>query len=81
MNDSHADQFDAVCGVWFEQSLSDSLQCWQHSYVYFPNTTSGYDAEHMHSTSLFDHGKTCSNHCMVLATVLQLSFRVLEIFL
>ncbi len=32
----------------------------QHSYVYFPNTTSGYDAEHVHSTSLVDHGEACS---------------------
>ncbi|CAH2305174.1 Hypothetical predicted protein, partial [Pelobates cultripes] len=23
----------------------------------FPKTTSGYDAEHMHSTSLVDHGE------------------------
>uniref|UniRef100_A0A4W5QG71 tRNA nucleotidyltransferase/poly(A) polymerase RNA and SrmB- binding domain-containing protein n=1 Tax=Hucho hucho TaxID=62062 RepID=A0A4W5QG71_9TELE len=33
----------------------ESPQCWQHSYVYFPKTTSGYDAEHVHSTSLVDH--------------------------
>ncbi len=26
-------------------------------YVYFPNTISGYDAEHMQSTSLVDHGE------------------------
>ncbi len=25
-------------------------QCWQHSYVYFLNTTSGYDAENMYRT-------------------------------
>ncbi len=60
-------------------------QCWLHSYVYFPNTTSEYDAEHVHSTSLADHGEACSewnlSSCMVLATVLQLSFRVLAIFL
>ncbi len=56
----------------------------QHSYGYFPNTTSGYGAEHVHSTSLVGHGEACSewvllNHCMVLSTVLQLSFRVLTI--
>ena len=27
-------------------------QCGQHSYVYFQNTASGYDAQHAHSTSL-----------------------------
>ncbi len=26
--------------------LQPLQQCWQHSHVYFPNTTSGYDAEH-----------------------------------
>ncbi len=35
-------------------------QCWQHSYVYFPNTTSKYEAEHVISTSLVDHGEACS---------------------
>ncbi len=56
-DDSHADQFDAVCGVWPEHWQADPpplqplQQCWQHSYVYFPNTTSGHDAEHVHSTS------------------------------
>ncbi len=40
--------------------LQPLQQCWQHSYVYFPNTTSGYDAEHVHSTSLVDHGEACS---------------------
>ncbi len=55
-DDTHADQFDAVCGVWSEQWQADPpplqplQQCWQHSYIYFPNTTSGYDAEHVHST-------------------------------
>ncbi|CAI9551115.1 unnamed protein product [Staurois parvus] len=24
-------------------------QCWQHSYIYFPKTTSGHDVEHVHS--------------------------------
>ncbi len=28
-----------------------------HSYIYIPNTTSGYDAEHMQSTSLVDHAE------------------------
>ncbi len=51
--DSHADQFDAVYGVWSEHWQADPpllqplQQCWQHSYVHFPNTTSGYDAEHV----------------------------------
>ncbi len=40
--------------------LQPLQQCWQHSYIYFPNTTSGYDAEHVHSTSLVDHGDACS---------------------
>ncbi|CAI9564322.1 unnamed protein product [Staurois parvus] len=35
-------------------------QCWQHSYVYFPKTISGNDAEHVHSTSLVDHVDACS---------------------
>ncbi len=40
-----------MCGVWSEHWQADPpplqplQQCWQHSYVYFPNTTSGYDAE------------------------------------
>ncbi len=65
-DDSHADQFDAVCGVWSEHWQADPpplqhlKQCWQHSYVYFPNITSGYDAEHVHSTSLVNHGEACS---------------------
>ncbi len=65
-DDSHVDQFDAVCGVWSEHWQADPpplqllQQCWQHSYVYFPNTTSGYDAEHVLSTSLVDHGEACS---------------------
>ncbi|CAI9623095.1 unnamed protein product [Staurois parvus] len=40
--------------------LQPLQQCWQHSYVYFPKTTSVYDAEHVHSTSLVDHGEACS---------------------
>ncbi len=32
------DQFDAMCGVWSKHWQADP-QCWQHSYVYFPNTT------------------------------------------
>ncbi len=28
--------------------------------LHFPNTTSGYDAEHEHSTFFVDHGKACS---------------------
>ncbi len=79
------DQFDAVCGIWSEHWQADPpplqplQQCWQHSNVYFPNTTSGYDTQLL----WFDHGEACSewkpvllNRCMVLATVLQLSFRV-----
>ncbi len=89
----HADQFDAVCGVWSERWQADSpplqhlQQCWQHSYVYFPNTTSGYDVEHVHNffgrpwRGLFWVEPVLLNRCMVLATVLQLSFRVLAIFL
>ncbi|CAI9567318.1 unnamed protein product [Staurois parvus] len=43
-------------------------QCWQHSYVCFPKTTSGY--EHVHSTSLVDHGEACSEWtCPVKAAV------------
>ncbi len=30
------------------------------SYFYFPNATPGYNAEHVHSTSLVDHGEACS---------------------
>ncbi len=37
--------------------LQPLQQCWQHSYIYFPNTTSGYDAEHVLSTFLVDHGE------------------------
>ncbi len=65
-DDSHADKFDAVCGVWSEHWQADPpplqplQQCWRYSYVYFPNTTSGYDAEHVHSTSSVDHGEACS---------------------
>ncbi len=40
--------------------LQPLQQCWQHSYIYFPNTTSGYDAEHVHSTSFVDHCEACS---------------------
>ncbi len=40
--------------------LQPLQQCWQHSYIYIPNTTSGYDAEHVHSASLVDHGEACS---------------------
>ncbi len=39
-------------------TLQPLQQCWQHSYVYFPNTTSGFDAEHLHSTSLVNNGET-----------------------
>ncbi len=65
-DDSHADQFDTVSCVWSEHWQADPpplqllQQCWQHSYSYFPNITSGYDAEHVHSTSLVDHGEACS---------------------
>ena len=30
------------------------------TYIYFPQTTSGYDAEHVHITSLVNHGEACS---------------------
>ncbi|CAI9576056.1 unnamed protein product [Staurois parvus] len=62
---SHADQFDAACGVCSEHGQADPpplqplQQCWQHPYIYFPKT-SGYDAEHVHSTSLVNHGEACS---------------------
>ncbi len=82
------------CMVWaltgWPPPLQHLQQYWQHSYVYLPNTTSEYDAEHVHSTSLVDHSEACSectvqpvllNRCMILATVLQFSFRVLAIFL
>ncbi len=36
-----------------------SNACITHTSI-FPNTTSGYDAEHMHSTSLVNHGEACS---------------------
>ncbi len=58
--------FDAVCGIWSEHWQADPpplqplQQCWQHSYIYLPNTTSGYDAEHVHSTFLVDHDEACS---------------------
>ena len=43
---------------WNTALTVPSMNCsWQH---YFPKTTSGYDAEHVHSTSLVDHGKACS---------------------
>ncbi len=38
-------------------------ECCSNAGVYFPNTTSGYDAEHVHSTSLVDHGEACSEQC------------------
>ncbi len=28
--------------------LQPLQRCWQHSYIYFPNTTSGYETEQMH---------------------------------
>ncbi len=39
--------------------LQPLQQCWQHSYVYLPNTNSGYDAEQVHSTFLVDYGEAC----------------------
>ncbi len=39
--------------------LQPLQQCWQQSYVYFSNTTSGYGAEYVQSTFV-DHGKSCS---------------------
>ncbi len=92
-DDSHADQFDAVCDVWSEHWQADPpplqplQQCWQHSHVYFPNTTSGYDWARALNFfgrpwwGLFWVEPVLLNRCMVLATVLQLSFRVLAIFL
>ncbi len=53
--------------LWFENWQADPpplqplQQCWQHSYVYFPNTTSGYDAELVHSTCLDEYGEACSD--------------------
>ncbi|CAI9561898.1 unnamed protein product [Staurois parvus] len=41
-------------------TLQPLQQSWQHSYVYFPKTTSGYDAEHVHSTPLVNHSEDCS---------------------
>ncbi|CAI9563769.1 unnamed protein product [Staurois parvus] len=53
--------------------------------LYFPKITSGYDAEHLHSTSLVDHGKACFEWKLRLQQEfpppLQLSFRVLTIVL
>ncbi|CAI9556807.1 unnamed protein product [Staurois parvus] len=49
-----------LSGMTAMQTLQPLQQCWQHSYIYFPKTTSGYDAEHVHSTSLVNHGEACS---------------------
>ncbi len=64
--------------------LQPLQQCWQHSCVYFPNTTSGYDAEHVPSTSLgrswrglFWVEPVLLIRCMILTTMLQLSFRAI----
>lgn len=35
-------------------------QWWKQSFDCFPQTTSGCDAEHVHSTPLVDHGEGCS---------------------
>ncbi len=65
-DDSHADQFDAVCGIWSDHwqadppPISTSAAILAALIPYFPNTTSGYDAEHVHSTPLVDHGEACS---------------------
>ncbi len=58
----HADKFDVVCDVRSEHWQADPqpIQPLQQWYVYFPNTTSGYEADHVHSTSLVDHGEACS---------------------
>ncbi len=80
-NSSHSHyQFDAVCGVWSEHWQADPPplqpleQCWQHSNIYFIHLSPKW-------RGLFWVEPVLLNHCIVLATVLQLSFRVLVIFL
>ncbi len=91
---SHADQFDAVCGVWSEHWQADpptpstsavmlaALIClfpkhnlwiwhWAHALNFFGRPWRG----------LFWAEPVLLNRFMVLATVLQLNFRVLAIFL
>lgn len=47
------------------------------TYTSIVRWTSGHEVEYVHSTSLVEQ----LIHCMVLATVMQLSFRVLAILL
>ena len=73
---------------WHPPPLSSLQQCWQHSYADLWKKEFGYDAQHVHSASLEDLPEACSEWTptllkdwMILATVLQLTFRVLAIFL
>ncbi len=88
-----------MCGIWSEHWQADPpplqhlQQCWQHSYVYFSNTTSGYDMNMngYEARALNFFGRpwwglfwvepVLLNRCIILATMLQLSFWVLAIFL
>ncbi len=52
-DDGHADQFDAVYGEWSGHWQAGST----HKSIL---QTQPLDAEHVHSTSLVDHGEPCS---------------------
>ena len=74
---------------WHPAPLQSLQQCWQHPCADLSKKVFGYDAERVRSTSLDDLPETCLfwvdsallKCWMILATVLQLSFRVLAIFL
>ncbi len=53
----------------------------------FPYTTSGYDAEHVHSTSLVDHGEACwtavwswPQCCRLVSAYLQSSYSLSHLY-
>ncbi len=60
---------------WPPHPFQPLQQCWQHSYIYFPNTTSGYDTEHVHLTSLVNHGEACSEWNRPVKLLYDLSHR------
>ncbi len=53
-----AHPFNLCSNAISQTSISQTQNVFQN--VYFPNTTSVYDAEHEYSTSLVDHGDACS---------------------
>ncbi len=86
LDNSHADQFDAVCSVWSEHWQADPppLQPLQ-ALIRLISKTQPLDMTLSTCTQLFGRPwrglfwvePVLLNRCMVLATVLQLSFRVL----